>query len=129
MKQIITILLAAIGLTTACGQRAYRDADAQSFARLIADSTVIILDVRTPAEFAESHIQGAINIDYYQSDFQQQFVAQMPTDRTIAIYCRSGRRSALAAAMLAPKGYRLVNLAGGIIAWREARLPLVTTEK
>ena len=145
MKKILTCLLAVLGLNTACGQgnfenrrtlqeqngarssyalqggeRQYVNTDVQGFAELIADTCVVVLDVRTAAEFAEGHIQGAILIDQGQSDFVEKAKAALPIDKKIAIYCRSGRRSANAAGRLAAEGYQCVNLKGGIIAWKEA---------
>lgn len=127
MKKLLTCLLAVLGLTTACGQGNFENTNVQGFAELIADSGVVILDVRTAAEFAEGHLQGAILIDQSQSDFVEKAKAVLPMDKKIAIYCRSGRRSANAAGKLGDIGYKCVNLKGGIIAWKEAGKP-VTTE-
>lgn len=124
MKKLLTCLLATLGLTTACGQQNFENADVQGFAELIADSNVVVLDVRTAAEFAEGHIQRAILIDQGQSDFMEKAKATLPTDKTIAVYCRSGRRSANAAGRLADVGYKCVNLKGGIIAWQGANMPV-----
>ena len=128
MKKFLTCLLTILGLTSACGQKNYEDVDVNGFAELIADSGVVILDVRTAAEYAEGHIQGAVLIDQGQSDFMEKAKAALPTDKTIAVYCRSGRRSANAAGRLAGVGYKCVNLKGGIIAWKDANMP-VTTNK
>ena len=125
MKKLLTYLLATLGLTTACGQQNFENADVQEFAELIADSNVVVLDVRTAAEFAEGHIQGAILIDQGQSDFMEKAKATLPTDKTIAVYCRSGRRSANAAGRLADVGYKCINLKGGINAWQGANMPVV----
>ena len=122
MKKILTCLLAVLGLTTACGQQNYENLDVKGFSELIADTNVVVLDVRTAAEFAEGHILRAILIDQGQSDFVEKAQAALPTDKTIALYCRSGRRSANAAGRLAAVGYKCVNLKGGIIAWKEAGL-------
>lgn len=124
MKKILTCLLAVLGLTSACGQGNFENTDVKGFAELIADSSVVILDVRTDAEFAEGHIQGAILIDQNQSDFVEKAKAALPIDKRIAIYCRSGRRSANAAGKLGDIGYKCVNLKGGIIAWKEAGKPV-----
>ena len=125
MKKLLTYLLATLGLTTACGQQNFENADVQEFAELIADSNVVVLDVRTAAEFAEGHIQRAILIDQGQSDFMEKAKATLPTGKTIAVYCRSGRRSANAAGRLADAGYKCVNLKGGIIAWKKANMPVI----
>ena len=125
MKKLLTCLLATLGLTTACGQQNFENADVQEFAELIADSNVVVLDVRTAAEFAEGHIQGAILIDQGQSDFIEKAKATLPAGKTIAVYCRSGRRSANAAGRLADVGYKCVNLKGGIMAWKKANMPVI----
>ena len=123
MKKFLTLLLAVLGLNTACSQN-YENYDVKEFAELITDSNVVILDVRKADEFAEEHITGAILIDQFQSDFLEQAQVKLPKDKTIAIYCRSGRRSANAAGKLADVGYKCVNLKGGIIAWKEANMPV-----
>ena len=128
MKKCVTLLLAVLGLNTACSQN-FEDYDVKEFAELIADSNVVILDVRKADEFADGHIKGAILIDQFQSDFVEQAKAKLPKDKTIAIYCRSGRRSANAAGKLADIGYKCVNLKGGILAWKEANMPVVFTNK
>lgn len=125
MKKLLTCLLATLGLTTACGQQNFENADVQEFAELIADSNVVVLDVRTAAEFAEGHIQGAVLIDQGQSDFMEKAKATLPAGKTIAVYCRSGRRSANAAGRLADVGYKCVNLKGGIMAWKKANMPVI----
>ena len=127
MKKFLTLLLAVLGLNTACSQN-YENYDVKEFAELITDSNVVILDVRKADEFAEGHITGAILIDQFQSDFLEQAQVKLPKDKTIAIYCRSGRRSANAAGKLADVGYKCVNLKGGIIAWKEANMPVVKEE-
>ena len=124
MKKMLTLLLAALGLTTACGQDNYENTDVQGFSELVADTNVVVLDVRTAAEFTEGHIKGAVLIDQGQSDFVEKAKATLPIDKKIAIYCRSGRRSANAAGKLAEVGYKCVNLKGGIIAWKEAGKPV-----
>jgi len=128
MKKMMTFLLAMLGLTNACGQGNFENADVKAFSELIEDSSVVLLDVRTASEFAEGHIEGAINIDQGQSDFMEKAKAALPTDKKIAVYCRSGRRSANAAGKLAAEGYRCVNLKGGIVAWKEADKPVKTNQ-
>jgi rhodanese-related sulfurtransferase len=120
MKKILTCLLAVLGLTTACGQQNFENTDVQGFSELVADSNVVVLDVRMVAEFTEGHIERAILIDQGQSDFIEKAKSTLPIEKKIAIYCRSGRRSANAAGRLADIGYKCVNLKGGIIAWKEA---------
>ena len=125
-RSCLVAALAMLGLNTACGQGNYENAEVSEFAELVADSNVVVLDVRTASEFAEGHLERAINIDYHQSDFVEKAKATLPLDKKIAVYCRSGRRSAGAAGKLGDEGYKLVNLKGGIIAWKEANRPVTT---
>jgi len=126
MKKIITCLLAALGLTSACGQQNFENTDVEGFSQRIQQSGVVLLDVRTAEEFAAGHIEGALNIDQSQSDFLKRVKAEIPAEKTIAVYCRSGRRSSSAASKMAAEGYRCVNLKGGILAWTKAGKPVVS---
>ena len=125
-RSCVVAALAMLGLNSACGQGNFENAEVNEFAELVADSNVVVLDVRTASEFAEGHLERAINIDYHQSDFVEKAKATLPLDKKIAVYCRSGRRSAGAAGKLGDEGYKLVNLKGGIIAWKEANRPVIT---
>lgn len=129
MKKILTCLLATLGIASACGQQNYENVDVQGFVELVADTNVVVLDVRTVAEFTEGHIEGAVNIDQSQNNFVEKARAALPSEKTIAVYCRSGRRSANAAGKLADIGYKCVNLKGGIIMWKEAGKPVITESK
>ena len=126
MKKIITCLLATFGLATGCCQQNYENTDPEGFAKLIAEPDVVVLDVRTAEEFNEGHIEGALLIDWKQDGFMEKAKATLPKEKTIAIYCRSGRRSASAASELGAEGYKVVNLLGGILAWKETNRPVTT---
>lgn len=125
MKKLMTCLLAFIGLT-ACGQENFENTDVEGFASMMDEPDVVVLDVRTAEEYAEGHLEGATNIDQKQDDFVERAKALLPHDKRIAVYCRSGRRSASASSRLAAEGYRCVNLKGGIMAWREAGRAVTT---
>ena len=86
-------------------------------AKLIMDmQECIILDVRTEEEFLEKHIAGAINIDYEQiKDVAP--IALPDKNALILVYCRSGRRSKIAAEELVKLGYTNIKEFGGIIDW------------
>lgn len=86
-----------------------------------------IIDVRTTEEFADGHISGAQNIDFYAEDFLNQF-EQFAPDEPLAIYCRSGNRSSQALRQLRQAGFTdIVELEGGIVAW-EQNYPLCTNQ-
>lgn len=99
---------------------------AEAFAKIIANDTNIVrLDVRTAEEYAEGHIEGSINIDVLSPSFEQKALAQLPKDKKVALYCRSGNRSKQAVRTLANNGYHIVELNTGVLGWMSARLPLV----
>ncbi|MFQ9809799.1 MAG: rhodanese-like domain-containing protein [Segatella copri] len=83
------------------------------------------LDVRTAEEFANGHIRGAINIDVLKSDFEQKAAATLPKSKTIAVNCRSGKRSKNAAAILTKNGYQVIELDSGFIGWQAAGKEIV----
>ncbi len=88
-------------------------------------SDFVILDVRTPDEFKEGHLPGAVNLDFRAPDFERQ-VAKLDRDKTYLVYCRSGRRSAAALEVFARLGFRQVNnLQKGLLEWREKGYPVV----
>jgi rhodanese-related sulfurtransferase len=93
---------------------------------LAADPSVVVIDVRTPAEFAEGHIARAQVVDVSAADFADQ-IAKFDPSGTYFVYCHSGNRSGQAAAIMASLGFASVyDLDGGIIAWKGAGAPLVT---
>jgi len=92
---------------------------------MIEGDDVQLVDVRTQQEFDAGHLAGAVLIDVKQDGFIDRAVGQLDAARPVAVYCRSGRRSADAAAQLAARGYRVTNLEGGILAWQQASKPVV----
>ena len=99
---------------------------ADEFERLAADKTKVILDVRTPREYAAGHIAGSVNIDVNAPDFDQRIAALTP-DKTYLVYCATGRRSVTACTRLVARSLpHCQNLLGGIRAWETAGKP---TEK
>ena len=87
---------------------------------------LVILDVRTPDEFAEGHIDGAVMIDFYGDDFAAE-LSTLDHDVPYVLYCRSGNRSGQTLAMMGQLGFTSVqDVDGGILAWEEAGLPTVS---
>lgn len=98
--------------------------DSEVFAELAADDGIVLLDIRTPEEFASGHIEGSVNIDFYEDDFATQ-IGALDRDIEYAVYCRSGNRSGQAMELFADLEFNAVhNLGGGIVAWAEAGLAL-----
>lgn len=91
-----------------------------------APADLVVLDVRTPEEFAEGHIEGATMLDFYRDDFGEQ-LAQLDPDVPYVVYCRSGNRSSQTREMMVELGFSDVeDVDGGILAWAGAGLPIVT---
>jgi phage shock protein E len=85
-----------------------------------------VLDVRAPEEFVTGHVPGAANIPYDQVATR---LAEVPKDKDVVLYCRSGRRAALAAEVLAANGYtRLKYLEGDMPAWIAQDRPVETPQ-
>lgn len=99
----------------------FKSVEVEEFAKVIADTAVIRLDVRTADEYAEGHIDNAINIDVLKDDFESKATATLPKDKTIALYCRSGRRSKNAAKILTKNGYTVVELNSGYNGWKSKK--------
>ena len=88
------------------------------FARAIADSAVQLVDVRTAEEYSQGTIPGSVNIDVNSGNFGVTADSLLDKDRTVAIFCRSGRRSKEAAEKLVRLGYTNVVEFGGILDWK-----------
>jgi phage shock protein E len=87
---------------------------------------LVVLDVRTPEEFAEGHLEGAVLVDFYAADFAEQLAA-LDTDVPYLVYCRSGNRSGQALGVMEQLGFAsAVDVDGGIVAWTDAGLPVTT---
>ena len=83
---------------------------------------LFVLDVRTPQEYAEGHVPGAVNVPYDQLASR---LAEVPKDKDVVLYCKSGRRAGIAADVLAANGYtRLSHLEGDMNAWVEKSRPI-----
>ena len=123
MKKLILIFLAVL-LLAACGQDKENDQEAvyvnitAEEAKQIMDTEkgYIILDVRTQEEYDQGHLPGAVVISH---DEIAEKAEEVLTDKKqlILVYCRSGRRSKLAAETLAELGYTNIKEFGGIIDW------------
>ena len=119
MKKLILLLLAVM-LLTACGQNkeaAYVNITAEEAKQIMdTEEGYIILDTRTQEEYDEGHIPGAIQISH--DEIEEKAEGMLPDkDQLILVYCRSGRRSKIAAETLVELGYTNIKEFGGIIDW------------
>lgn len=100
---------------------------ASDFSSALKAPGTIVLDVRTPAEFANGHLAQAQNIDLNGSDFATR-IAALDKKATYAVYCKSGKRSVAAMAQMTAAGLTQVyDLAGGIGAWQKMGGPMMTS--
>jgi rhodanese-related sulfurtransferase len=130
-------ILAAAALLTllvitfsACGKVSssdtLKDAQANIFQSVTTDEVnplieqtqgLVILDVRTPVEYASGHLENAVNIDFESPDFSQK-ISQLNKNAAYLVYCRSGNRSGKAVKIMQEAGFmKLYNMEGGINKW------------
>ena len=122
MKRLIASVLPLALILSACGSSGGKvnNLNVSEFSNKVKDSSVVVLDVRTPGEFQTGHLANAVNIDYEGLNFEGE-VNKLDKTKTYAVYCRSGRRSGLATDMMAKDGFKSIyNLEGGIEAWQSA---------
>ena len=127
MRKIFMIISAVLCNLLGCTaqQEKFESLDADAFEKMISDTTVVRLDVRSIDEYASGHIAKAINIDVMKDDFTTKATSLLPKDKTIALYCRSGRRSKKAAGILVENGYKVIELNSGISGWINAQKEIV----
>ena len=124
MKYMLSLTIAI--LLVACKTQSNGGLSPADFNKQITSEEVKLIDVRTPEEYNEGYIKGAINIDWNAGDFEAA-VTQLGKDQKIFLYCKSGTRSGNAFDLLNKLGYKNVyNLSGGITAWKAAELPIET---
>ncbi len=99
--------------------------DANGAATFLAENAdAIVLDVRTPKEFAEGHVEGAVNINFRDEDFAEQ-LTRLDTSKTYLVHCQSGGRSTKSLPILERAGFtNVVHLDGGFRAWKKSGQPV-----
>lgn len=120
MKKILIVLLGIVllvGCTATIEDKIeYNEITAEEAKEMIDTEELIVLDVRTPEEYDEEHIEGALLIPDY--DLKNLADSKLPDkDEKILVYCRSGNRSKSAAKVLVDMGYNNVHDFGGIMNW------------
>jgi rhodanese-related sulfurtransferase len=125
MKKVIALIASVLFLAGCSSSSSAIDLSVTEFSGKVAEAGVITLDVRTPGEFAEGHIEGAQLIDFQSGNFENE-ISSLDKNATYAVYCRSGNRSGQAVKVMHDAGFHNVyNLNGGVIDWANAGLPLV----
>lgn len=129
---MFVLLFAGISIASAQGspnkpatfkENVYEDIDARQAKTLMYNaSDIVVLDVRTPEEFAQGSLQNAVNIDFNNPDFISK-VCAFDKGKTYLVFCRSGARSGKAFEMMKEEGFNyLYHLRGGLLAWPNFKL-------
>lgn len=119
MKKFFWLML---GVLLTSGAFAQQEAlKVKEFKKEIKKKEAIVLDVRTPEEFADGHIRNATNADWKNPEEFKIKISQLPRTEPVYVYCRSGVRSEKASEWLRANGFTQVSgLDGGIEAWKKA---------
>ena len=118
-------LLALLMLVLLAVPALARDISVQDAAALLQNPPqgLVILDVRTPAEFREGHLPGAVNMDYFGGPFETQ-VQSLPKTAPVLLYCRTGNRSGSAYDIMTKAGIgNILHMNEGITKWQQLGLP------
>jgi len=117
--KITTIVLAFFVSASLFAQTpGFHDVKVAEFKKLAKAGKGSILDVRTPKEYAEGHINGSINMNYFDKDFKNQ-VGKLDKAKPVYVYCHSGGRSSKAMNIMKNQGFKTIyNLTGGYAAWK-----------
>ncbi|WP_336617109.1 rhodanese-like domain-containing protein [Bacteroides acidifaciens] len=121
MNQLAVGIFLFLSSFFSCQQKGdFQSMDVEDFDTLIQNEDIQRLDVRTLAEYSEGHIAKTININVMDDSFAAMADSLLQKDRPVAVYCRSGKRSKKAAAILSAKGYKVFDLDKGFNSWQEA---------
>jgi len=96
--------------------------NAREFKKKIEGNNTQLIDVRTPREFTDEHLNGAININYYKKALFHKEMAKLDKSKPVYVYCRSGVRSSKSAKILKKAGFKVYDLKGGILDWKSNNL-------
>ena len=113
---ILIMLCSLFGCSSAQTQ-GFKSLTVDEYAKVIEDTAIVRLDVRTVEEYADGHIANTINIDVLKDEFEKKAKATLPKDKVIAVNCRSGKRSKNAARILVKNGFKVIELDAGYNDW------------
>ena len=122
LNQLIVGIFLFLSSLFSCQQKGdFQSMNIEEFDSLIQNEDIQRLDVRTLAEYSEGHITKTININVMDDSFASMADSLLQKDKPVAVYCRSGKRSKKAAAILSEKGYKVFELDKGFNSWQEGR--------
>ena len=120
---ILIMLCSLFGCSSAQTQ-GFKSLTVDEYAKVIEDTAIVRLDVRTAEEYADGHIANTINIDVLKDDFEKKTKATLPKDKVIAVNCRSGKRSKNAARILVKNCFKVIELDAGYNDWLAKGMPV-----
>jgi len=122
---MLAVLWGGCGAKHGTSEETVHRMDVDEFARLMEEEGLVLLDVRTPEEFASGHITGARNLDFHSPTFKSE-VAGLDPEAGYLVYCAAGGRSQRACQMMSEAGItRIYDLAPGIRGWQARGMPVV----
>ncbi len=124
MRVLPLILLLSI-LSISTKAQTIKKLDPQNFEKQLKESKdPILVDVRTPGEYAQGHLANAVLIDIYSDDFKTR-VGKLDKSKPVFVYCKAGSRSGSAVGVFTEMGFKeIYDLSGGITAWQRASKPI-----
>lgn len=125
--KVLSLVLLLIGVTSCLKNQVegVQVLDVSKYEKKMEHPDVQLVDVRTPEEFAEGHLENAINIDITADDFDSK-IAALDKEKPVMVYCKAGGRSAKASSRLNELGFKNISdLEGGIINWNSENKPIV----
>ncbi|SHI88547.1 Rhodanese-related sulfurtransferase [Arenibacter nanhaiticus] len=115
MRSVFLVLVVLV-LHISCAQATSNNFPIASFEQSLLKNAILV-DVRTPEEFSQGHLEEAVNINWYDPDFATNF-SKIEKEKTIYLYCKVGGRSLMAMEKLKKLGFKnVINLTGGYDAW------------
>lgn len=115
----LSMMMLLLGFSS-CNSNPWTDMDPDEFEKEAFTAGTCIIDVRSADEYAQGHLYRAINVDFQKDGFIDEISQKIDKDIRLAIYCKSGKRSAAASAVLADAGYKIINLKEGFLSWDAA---------
>ena len=125
--KVLSLMFLLLGFTSCLKNQAdgVQVLDVAKYEKKMTQPDVQLVDVRTPEEFSEGHLENAINIDVTADDFDAK-VVDLDKEKPVMVYCKSGGRSAKASARLKELGFKNISdLEGGITNWKSENKPVV----
>jgi len=124
-QRLLLLMVLMIAVTFFAQAQTVNKLDTQDFDKELKQAKdPVLIDVRTPGEYAQGHLANAISMDIYSNDFKSR-ASKLDKSKPVFVYCKAGSRSDSAADVLSDLGFKeIYDLNGGIISWQKANKPI-----